>query len=282
MGRSVAHLAPPFPGFSDPTASVLLPESGRARVARAVAPTPPKGLRANVDRGYLRRQSALMALRTAAIDDAVREAAAPQVVILGAGLDGRAWRMPELATSIVFEVDHPDSQRDKRERIGALTPTAREVRFLAVDFARDSLDAALEQAGQVVTERTMWVWEGVVMYLTPENVEATLRVIARRSAPGSRLSITYAAPARVLQLIGLVVRLIGEPFRSAYTREAMAALLVRTGFRVLGDDSIPELGAQRSPTLGEAAKVAPHLRIVTAERTAQRVEPPGFVHTAPA
>jgi methyltransferase (TIGR00027 family) len=266
MGRAVAHLAPPFPGFSDPTASALLPESARARVARAVAPVPPKGLRANVDRGYLRRQSTLMALRTAAIDDAVRDAAAPQVVILGAGLDGRAWRMPELASSVVFEVDHPDSQRDKRARIGALAPAAREIRFLAVDFARDSLDTALAQAGHVATERTMWVWEGVVMYLTPENVEATLAVIARRSAPGSRLSITYAAPARILRLVGLIVRLIGEPFRSAFTREAMAALLAKHGFRVLGDDNIPELGAKRSPVLGEAAKVAPHLRIATAER----------------
>jgi methyltransferase (TIGR00027 family) len=266
MGRAVAHLTPPFPGFSDPTASVLLSENARARVARAVAPTPPKGLRANVDRGYLRRQSALMALRTAAIDAAVRDAAAPQVVILGAGLDGRAFRMPELARSIVFEVDHPDTQRDKLAHIGTLAPTAREVRFLAVDFARDSLDTALAQAGHVATERTMWIWEGVVMYLTPENVEATLAVIARRSAPGSRVSITYAAPARVLWLIGLIVRSIGEPFRSAFTRAEMAALLTGQGFRVLGDDSIPELGAQRSPTLGEAAKVASHLRIATGER----------------
>jgi len=267
MGRAVAHLAPPFAGFSDPTAFVLLPESARARVTRAVAPTAPKGLRANVDRGYLRKQSTLMALRTAAIDAAVRDAAAPQVVILGAGLDGRAWRMPELASSIVFEVDHPDSQRNKRARTGALAAAAREIRFLAVDFARDSLDTALAQAGHDAAQRTMWVWEGVVMYLTPENVAATLAVLARRSLPGSRLSITYAAPAPILRLVGLVVRLIGEPFRSAFTREQMAELLARHGFRVLGDDSIPDLGAQRSTTLGEAAKVAGHLRIVTAERT---------------
>jgi Leucine carboxyl methyltransferase len=51
-----------------------------------------------------------------AIDDAIRTAASPQVVILGAGLDGRAWRVSELADAIVFEVDHPDSQRMKRER----------------------------------------------------------------------------------------------------------------------------------------------------------------------
>lgn len=267
MGRAVAHLAPPFAGFSDPTASLLLPERAQARVALAGAPTRPRGLRANVDRSYLRRHSALMALRTAAIDEVVRSAAAPQVVILGAGLDGRAWRLPELAGSVVFEVDHPDSQRNKRAHLGSLAPTAREIRFLAVDFARDSLDAALAQAGHDPAERTMWVWEGVVMYLTPENVEATLGVIARRSAPGSRLSISYMAPAPIMRIVGLVVRLLGEPFRSVFTREAMAALLARCGFRVLRDDSISELGVQRSTALGEAAKVAPHFRIAAAERT---------------
>jgi methyltransferase (TIGR00027 family) len=266
MGRAVAHVAPPFPGFSDPTARDLLPENARMRVGRATAPARPKGLRANVDRGYLLKQSAFMALRTAAIDDAIRKTAARQVVILGAGLDGRAWRLPELSDAIVFEVDHPDSQRDKRARVGALTPTAREVRFLAVDFARDSLEAALANAGHDVREPTMWVWEGVVMYLTPADVEATLAVLERRSAPGSALSITYAAPAPMLRVVGLIVRLLGEPFRSAYTADQMAALLVRHGFRPLEDVDLPTLGARRSPELARAAKVAPHLRIVTAER----------------
>jgi methyltransferase (TIGR00027 family) len=266
MGRAVAHAAPPFPGFSDPTARELLPESARVRVARATAPTSPKGLRANVDRGYLRKQSAFMALRTAAIDDAIRKVGARQVVILGAGLDGRAWRLPELSDAVVFEVDHPDTQRDKRSRIGALAPTAREVRFLAVDFARDSLEQALASAGHDAREPTMWVWEGVVMYLTPEDVEATLRVIEQRSAPASGLSITYAAPAPMLRVVGLIVRLLGEPFRSAYTPDQMAALLVRHGFRPLEDVNLAHLGARRSAELARAARVAPHLRIVTAER----------------
>jgi len=267
MGRAVAHIAPPFPGFSDPTARELLPESARIRVARATGPTPPKGLRENVDRGYLRKQSSFMALRTAAIDDSIRHVAARQLVILGAGLDGRAWRLPELSDSVVFEVDHPDTQRDKRARVGSLTPTAREVRFIAVDFARDSLEEALANTGHDANEPTMWVWEGVVMYLTPADAEATLAVIERRSAPRSGLSITYTAPAPVLHLVGLLVRALGEPLRSAYTPEQMAELLRRHSFRALEDVDLPALGARRSPELARAAKVARHLRIVTAERT---------------
>jgi len=266
MGRAVAHINPPFAGFSDPTALSLLPESARIRVARALAPTRPKGLRANVDRGYLLKQSAIMALRTAAIDDAVRHAAARQVVILGAGLDGRAWRLPELSASVVFEVDHPDTQRDKQARVGALTPTAREVRFLAVDFARDSLEEALAKAGHDANEPTMWVWEGVVMYLTPADVEATLSVIERRSAPKSVLSITYSAPTAMRHVVGLIVRLIGEPFRSAYTAPQMAELLRRHSFHPLEDVDLPALGARRSADLARTATAALHLRIVTAER----------------
>ena len=266
MGRAVANITPPFPGFADPTALELLSETARSRVARATAPARPKGLRANVERGYLLKQAAFMALRTAAIDDAIRSVHAPQVVILGAGLDGRAWRMPELSDAVVFEVDHPDTQRDKRARTAALEPTAREVRFLAVDFARDALDDALAGAGHDPSVPTMWVWEGVVMYLTPEDVSATLSVIEQRSAPGSRVSIVYAKPATMLHVVGFIVRLLGEPFQSAYTPDQMAALLTRHHFRVLDDADLPTLGARRSAELGRAAKVAPHLRLVTAER----------------
>ena len=57
-----------------------------------------------------------MTVRSLAIDDAIAAAKNPQLVIQGAGLDGRAFRMPELRDKVVFEVDHPDSQRDKRAR----------------------------------------------------------------------------------------------------------------------------------------------------------------------
>src|SRR5678815_4159598 len=87
MGRAVAHEAIPGVDFSDPTALVLLPDAARERVARVRSGAQPKGIRQKMERGYLRTQSAIMAVRTLAIDDAVRDAKAKQVVILGAGLD---------------------------------------------------------------------------------------------------------------------------------------------------------------------------------------------------
>jgi len=137
MGRALAHGASSVDRFSDPTALELFPDDARAFVASVRAGIPPKGMRAQLRYAYHARQSKVMVARTVAIDAAVRAGGSPQLVILGAGLDGRAWRMPELRDAVVFEVDHPDSQREKRRRAARLTRAAREVRFVPVDFTRD-------------------------------------------------------------------------------------------------------------------------------------------------
>lgn len=271
MGRAVAHGRTMVARFSDPTAMLLLPEEARERVERFRAEPRPTRLGPRLVWERLNALANVMVGRTVAIDDAVRDAAAPQVVILGAGLDGRAWRMPELAGAIVFEVDHPDSQREKRSRLPALSQRARDVRFVPVDFTRDDLDHALAAAGHDVGRRTTWIWEGVVMYLRRSEVEATLGVIARRSAVESRLIIAYHAPALMLILAGLLVRRVGEPLRSVYTAGGMQSLLERHGFNVVRDDGLPAITARLSPELGRVTGRMKHLRIVTAERSPSSV-----------
>jgi methyltransferase (TIGR00027 family) len=214
---------------------------------------------------HLTNLATMMAVRTVAIDDAVRSAKSPQVVILGAGLDGRAWRMPELAGSIVFEVDHPDSQRAKRARVSALDRAAREVRFVAVDFTRDSLDTALAAAGHDPATPTTWIWEGVVMYLAQLAIDATLAVIDRRSAGASRLIVAYHAPALILRVVRPLVRRMGEPLQSSFTPEQMRALLARYRFDVVRDDSIASLGAAIAGSVAKATRFNTHLRIATAD-----------------
>src|SRR5205085_8984638 len=129
MARAAAHGKTLEPKFSDPTAIALLPDDDRAAVERFRTGPAPKDFRGRMRHVFLERRSMMMVARTVAIDEAVRAAASPQVVILGAGLDGRAWRMKELEGVTVFEVDHPDSQREKRARAASLTPMAREVGF---------------------------------------------------------------------------------------------------------------------------------------------------------
>jgi methyltransferase (TIGR00027 family) len=215
--------------------------------------------------GYLRRQAMSMLARTVAIDEAIREKSSPQLVILGAGLDGRAWRMPELRNVTVFEVDHPDTQRDKRARVALLEQTARDVRYVPVDFEHGNLGDALAAAGHRAERPTTWVWEGVVMYLYPSDVEATLAAIERRSASESRLIVVYHSPALLLRFVGPILRVVGEPLRSTYTKDAMSMLLRKYGFEVASDRDNAEIGAALSPEIGKATKVITHQRIVTAD-----------------
>ncbi len=136
-------------------------------------------------------------LRTAAIDEAVRQSVAEgtrQLVVLGAGLDARAWRMPELSDTVVFELDHPSTQAYKRTRVAELDPLCREVKHCAIDFERQTLAEVLSDAGFDPAQTSVWVWEGVTMYLTDEAAEATITAVAKLSAPGSRLAVTYLPP----------------------------------------------------------------------------------------
>jgi methyltransferase (TIGR00027 family) len=263
MGRALAHALALVPAFRDPTALALLPDGARRRVEMAIEG---RTLRSRIARRYMGRLANAMVARTVEIDAAVRAAAAPQLVILGAGLDGRAWRMPELADTVVFEVDHPDSQRDKRLRAAPLAKTAREVRFVAVDFERDGLDDALRDAGHDPDKKTTWVWEGVVMYLALPDVEKTLDVIDRRSSLGSRVVVVYHAHAAIRRVVGFFVARLGEPFRSEFLPEEMRTLLGRFRFGVVRDRDLRALGADVSPEVGRVTRFMKHLRIVTGDR----------------
>ena len=263
--RAVAQGNTDAPTFDDPVAFTLLPPEAQAQVER-FRTRKPTGLRERLQHAFLDTRAKMMVARTVTIDDAIRAARSPQLVLLGAGLDGRAYRMPELAETRVFEVDHPDSQRDKRQRAESLTPLAREVRFVPVDFARDDLAVALAAAGHDPQSPTTWVWEGVVMYLERHEIEATLRVVAQRSAAGSRLIIAYFSPAPVLHLVGFFVRRLGEPLKSVFTAESMRTLLEAHGFSQIVDRDLPSLARAISPSVARAAERLRHLRIVTADR----------------
>jgi methyltransferase (TIGR00027 family) len=268
-GRALAHERATSPRFSDPTALALLNEEERALLEKLRAdPASQKDFRSRMRAKYLRALATIMVARTVSIDDAVRAAHARQVVILGAGLDGRAWRMRELKDAIVFEVDHPDSQREKIARIerAQLKPTAGEVRFVPVDFTRDSLDAALAQAGHDASAPTKWIWEGVVMYLTPAQIDATLEVVRARSAPSSPLAVVYHSPALILVVIRFFLRRVGEPLRSAFTPEQMGAVLARHGFRVTSDSSMAEIARTLGLDAGRKLGYGAHIRAVFAVR----------------
>ncbi|NOY90317.1 MAG: SAM-dependent methyltransferase, partial [Deltaproteobacteria bacterium] len=182
-----------------------------------------------------------MALRTAALDAALLESAPEQLVILGAGLDARALRLPGLADTPVFEVDHPDTQRSKRAALRDVPPT---LHFVGVDFARDDLGLALERAGHDATRSTFFLWEGVTMYLPAAAAEATMKVVRERATRGSVLGFTYVIPELMPGLppalqraAHLGFRALGEEVVGAMSEPQAHALAKRAGFVVLHDTS---------------------------------------------
>lgn len=275
QGRAVADGLLAVGRFSDPVADALLHPDERAAVLTARAGVAPGGWGARIEYEMLRGVAAVMAARTVVIDDVVRAAANPQLVILGAGLDGRAWRMPELAEVVVYEVDRPASQQDKRDRLAGLAHVAGSVVFVPVDLTRDDLSAALPAAGHDATRPTTWLWEGVVPYLTREQVAATLAVLAPLSAPGSRLVVNYVGRSLVAgpgRLVAAVLARLGgrrspwadEPWRSTWSPEQLSDLVRLHGFHVVRDTDPSVTAAELG--LPTRALTQRHNRIAVAER----------------
>jgi methyltransferase (TIGR00027 family) len=267
LGRALADAGfSHVPDFQDPTARVFLSERGKKALAKTERAAKASKRRMSVESA--RVMADMLALRTTTIDNAVRQAivagGARQLVILGAGYDGRAWRLPELVGVKVFEVDHPATQGDKRARAAELPPPKGILSFVSTDFERESLDTVLTNAGHDASLRTCWIWEGVVMYLTHNAMLATLRDIAARSARGSTLIVNYHTIHRQW-LARLIYRLIGEPQISAWSPEEMSADLGSVGFHVREDSGMRDWNARYAS--GEArVDRGYYMRVAVAEK----------------
>ena len=124
-----------------------------------------------------------LALRVAYLDRLVGLAAdrlgARQVVILGAGYDTRAARLPYAGVRY-FEVDHPDTQAAKRARLAELPGYPVDAAtYVSCDFEREDPVVRLAACGLSAREPTLVIWEGVVPYLTEAAVRATATTLAR-------------------------------------------------------------------------------------------------------
>lgn len=198
-----------------------------------------------------------VALRCAAIDGLLCEAleqGVEQVVIVGAGLDGRAHRLPALRQAVVYEVDHPASQRAKRERAAALAITARALRYVPVDLAAEPLAPALLRAGFDSRARCFAIVEGVLPYLSRAQIAELLGQLASLCARGSALLLSYvpedAAWLRLSRwLVAPSLRAIGEPLGDLPSPEELSARLSEHGFTVTRDATPAELTAHRGEPL---------------------------------
>ena len=165
-----------------------------------------------------------------------REAAgdARQIVVLGAGFDTRAYRLP-VAGLPVFEVDHPVTQAQKRQALrGVVDPLPANVVFVPVDFDRDDLGQQLALAGYDAQERTLFVWQGVTMYLTQQGIDRTLAFIAGQAAPGSLLVFDFmdgaALEGSAMSWLKFFTRALGEAMTFGIDAAEIVPFLERRGF----------------------------------------------------
>ncbi len=182
-----------------------------------------------------------LAERTRFIDEEVARAIGggiEQIVIVGAGYDGRALRFGGGPTRWI-EVDVPSTQADKRRRLSTLGISSAGVTYAPVDLGRDDLDDVLDRAGHETSRPSLFICEGLLAYL-PLEVNASLcETLCARAAPGTVLAVNaYVTPAtgaggRALRRVeNGVLSLIGEARRTEFRPGDPEKLLVVTGWRV--------------------------------------------------
>ncbi|WP_280271187.1 class I SAM-dependent methyltransferase [Nocardia wallacei] len=169
-----------------------------------------------------------------------------QVVILGAGLDTFAYRNPHPDLR-VFEVDHPATQEWKRARLAASgIDRPGTLTFVPVDFETRSLAAGLESAGFGRTDPAVFVWLGVVFYLSATAARTTLEYIAGQARP-VEVVFDYLQPADTdegrtyQQARADRLAAIGEPLFSYFTPDGIAGQLRALGFTEIEDHAAPDL-----------------------------------------
>jgi methyltransferase (TIGR00027 family) len=214
-----------------------------------------------------------LVMRTRFIDDVVTAQVAggvTQVVILGAGLDTRAYRLPALREATVFEVDLPRLQRRKRKALRKIASTAREVRFVPMDLTTQRLDEALPYAGLDTSQPALFVWEGVTQYLPESAVRSTLAFVGRACA-GTSLVFTYVRRSVVNEggysgwSRSLRVEVsTSEPWIFGLEPDDVPGLLDESGMRLVQDVGADDYQSLYLRPLGRQLDIDPGERVAVA------------------
>ncbi|SEK33588.1 methyltransferase, TIGR00027 family [Ruminococcus sp. YRD2003] len=177
-----------------------------------------------------------------------------QYVICGAGSDTFSFRNTNDDIE-VFEIDHPDTQRYKLEKIRELEWNIRgNVHFVPVDFEKERMCDKLLAAGFDPTKKTFFSILGVSYYLTLDVFTDTLRQMAELSSLGSRVVFDYPIktgdfPQRVARLASITEQL-GEVMRGGFDYNEVSRALYSLGFQI--DTYMPPEKVQREYFSGRA------------------------------
>jgi methyltransferase (TIGR00027 family) len=194
------------------------------------------------------RMGRYLAARTRFFDRVVVgaiERGVAQLVVVGAGYDGRSLRYARPGVRWI-EVDHPDTQADKRARLRRLGIDAAHVAFVGFDLREQGLTEALVAAGLHPDAPAQLLCEGVAVYLESAVLETMLTELRALAAPGTRLAMSSftalpTAEAGVRERFAAAVGAVGEPVRSSLDADAVTRLLNQARWREV---EVPERSAR--------------------------------------
>lgn len=180
-------------------------------------------------------------LRKRYIEDQTRQAikqGVTQVVNLGAGFDSLAWRLHKQHPEVNFvEIDHPQINKLKTQALLGQDPDVQNVaqasnmHFLSVDFTQQDLQSALGGCADFDSSRaTLYICEGVMMYLEAAEIKGVFDAIEQLSGQGSLLLFSCIEPQHsdknnVRNLLFSYLKLIGEPIKWVLKSEEIPAFL---------------------------------------------------------
>jgi methyltransferase (TIGR00027 family) len=230
--------------FSDPFALRVLGEDAENALSDASQ---------NPGRRTLRL---FIAVRSRFAEDEARRAIAEgvrQIVVLGAGFDTFAYRLEAPEGLHVFEVDHPDTQAEKRRRLAAAEIAApAHLTYAPCDFERAELGEALTSAGFDPSRRSFFLWLGVVPYLTQSAIFATLGFIAKLPGgaevvfdyPNPFESLADPAAREAFKALSERVAELGESLQTFFVTSELHEKLRALGFATIEDLGPHEIAAR--------------------------------------
>ena len=163
-----------------------------------------------------------------------------QILIFGAGFDSRALRFNDLnkGTSIL-ELDTPLTQREKvKVYQSKKLAVPKQLVFVPIDFNKDDLETVLAQAGFVMGKKSLFMLEGITMYLSQAGIDSTFRFVSKVSGTGSRVVFDYIYGSVLRKEnryygekdIYKLVANVGEGWTFALEEGEVASFLSRYGF----------------------------------------------------
>jgi methyltransferase (TIGR00027 family) len=198
--------------------------------------------------------SGFLVARCRIMDDLLQEClneGLQQLVVLGAGFDSRAYRFEQLKHGVkVFEVDHPATQEIKTKKVRSIFGELPDyVTYVGLDFTRETLRGCLLENGYDEHLKSLFIWEGVVMYLNQQAVESTLDFIVHHSGSGSQVVFDYIYSALLdgsvrhgeVSRMRRVRRFSGEGLTFSFREGTAADFLTKRGFTRVKDMTTTEL-----------------------------------------